>query len=163
MPPQVSLPSLQGGSPCKAIARRRRARLHAVLLATSALASVALAAAANAADATWSGATNDYNAAANWNAGAGPAPGAGDTATFTAAGVTKDVVFSEFTTTLGGISMTAGAGDYIFTSDAKIVIFDGTGISVGNGASLTLNVNDGGDTFFQGNSTAGQAQINING
>src|SRR6266436_9144836 len=104
MTPQVSLPSLQGGSPRKAIARRRRARLHAVLLATSALASVALVAAANAADATWSGATNDYNAAANWNAGAGPAPGGGDTATFTAAGVTKDLVFSQDITGTSGLS-----------------------------------------------------------
>src|SRR5260370_31603602 len=159
MTPPVSLPSLQGGSPCKAIARRRRARLHAVLLATSALAAVALAAAANAADATWSGATNDFNTETNWSGGALPST---DGIAMFNASTQQNISFSK-NTTLGGISMTAGAGDYIFTGDAKIVtfnivIFDGTGISVGNEASLPPKVRHRGGALFQGTTTAGQDQ-----
>src|SRR6266436_1657116 len=153
MTPQVSLPSLQGGSPRKAIARRRRARLHAVLLATSALASVALAAAANAADATWSGATNDYNAAANWNA----APGDGDTATFTAAGVTKDVVFSQDFTGMGGWSVTGG--NYTFDVNGHLLFVEGD-VSIQNGASATIIVSKGGMLDID-NAAVGQANIRI--
>jgi autotransporter-associated beta strand protein len=133
-----------------------------MLLATSALASAALPTTMVHADnATWLGtpADGNFNNAANWDVGVPDG-----TATFNASN-TKDIQFT-LPTTLGGITVmtpaTSGAGDYAFTTTNVGLTFTGAGLSVGSGASLTLNVNGGIVVEFQGSSTAGQAQININ-
>jgi autotransporter-associated beta strand protein len=138
----------------------RRASLRAVLLATSALAALS-ASAAHAADATWIGPTGsaNFNDNANWSAAQ---PGSGENATFDGAlGTEKNVTFS-FATTVGGIAVTSSAGDYTFTSNAEGLTFDGAGLSVGSGASLTLTMNGANFSQFRNKSTAGQATININ-
>jgi autotransporter-associated beta strand protein len=130
-----------------------------VLLASSALVSAALSTAvAHAGDATWLAAPADgnFNNAANWNGGVPDG-----TATFNASD-TRAITFNDFTTVVGGIAVTSGAGAYAFDTNGNNVTFTGAGLSVGNGASLTFT-NSGGATEFRGKSTAGQAQISITG
>jgi autotransporter-associated beta strand protein len=138
-------------------APRGALRLRIVLLATSALVSAALSttvAHADPVDATWIAAagTGDFNKAANWDGNAVP----DGTATFnkSAAGV---VLFTQ-NTTLGGITVNPNEGNYNFTNKAGLVLdFNGAGLSVGSGSSLTLfNTSI---TNFVGNSTAGQSHI----
>jgi autotransporter-associated beta strand protein len=68
-------------------------------------------------------------------------------------------------TTLGGITVTSDAGDYAFTTNNVGLTFTGAGLSVGSGASLTLNVNgpsiDPGGVLFEGSSTAGSSKWNV--
>jgi len=52
----------------------------------------------------------------------------------------QDVRFT-LPTTLGGITVTSGAGAYTFTTNQVGPHFSGDGLSVQSGASLTLNVN----------------------
>jgi autotransporter-associated beta strand protein len=149
-------------------AASRRARLRAVLLATSALATAALPitiAHADPVDATWlatqpdDGGKGDFNSADHWmqTPGAAHIPPTG-TATFGASD-TREIHFSDGIT-LGGIAVTSSAGDYTFDTHGNFITFTGTGLSVGSGASLTFNIN-GGSTIFNGTSTAGQATINV--
>jgi acetyltransferase-like isoleucine patch superfamily enzyme len=161
MTPQVSLPSLHGGGSRKSTARRRRARLHALLLATSALASAVLSIAiARADDAVWrdNAASGDFNTATNWSGNTVPD---GSTATF-GASIQQNISFSQ-NTTLDGISLLLGAGNYTFTN-VHDVAFDGAGLSAGNGASITFNntvdTNGIGILTFINSSTAGFATIN---
>ena len=147
----------------------RRSSLRAILLATSALASAALpitVAHADPVDATWlptqpvDGDNGNFNNASHWTAVPNGAQSPDGTATFNASD-TRTITFNDFTT-VGGIAVTSGAGEYKFDTNGFGVTFNGAGLSVGNGASLTLN-NNFGSTTFSGNSTAGQALINING
>jgi autotransporter-associated beta strand protein len=134
-----------------------------MLLATSALASAALPTTkVHAVDATWNPVVdNNFNDNGNWTDAAGGASVVPDgNATFNASN-TRDIQVT-VPTTLGGITVTPGAGDYAFTTTNVGLTFTGAGLSVGSGASLTLNVNGGIVVEFQGSSTAGQAQININ-
>jgi len=82
-------------------------------------------------------------------------------ATFNASNI-QDVTFTACQPLLGGITVTSGAGAYTFTTNQVGLTFSGDGLSVQSGASLTLNVNAPVPVSFTGNSTAGQAQININ-
>jgi autotransporter-associated beta strand protein len=162
MTPQAS--HLSAHTDSRRAAPRRRSRLRAILLATSALASAALpATVAHAADATWlttqppnDNDTGNFNNANHWDNGV---PDGGN-ATFNDSD-TKDITF-KMPTTLGGITVTSGAGGYTFTTNQVELTFSGDGLSVQSGASLTLNVNAPVPVSFTGNSTAGQAQININ-
>jgi hypothetical protein len=160
MPPQVSLPSFQGRSPRKSTARRRQpSRLHALLLATSALVSAALTTAAHATDATWlaNPASGDFNTATNWNGNAVP----DGTAFFNTRSSQRDITFSSENTTLGGIRITAVpvTADYTFTNDAThTVTLNGIGLTHDNAPSLTFNNN--GTLNFQNKSSAGNADIN---
>jgi autotransporter-associated beta strand protein len=154
MTPQTSYSSHQTAT---GRAAPRRARLRAVLLATSALAALP-ASVAHAADATWiaPAGNTDFNTGANWSGSARP----DGNATFDGVASTqKDVTFSD-NATLGGIAVTSGAGDYTFDTNGNAVVFNGAGLSVGSGATLKFT-NSGGATDFFRNSTAGQSQIFI--
>jgi autotransporter-associated beta strand protein len=159
MRPQASHSSAHTGS--RRTAPRRTSRLRIMLLATSALAALPMTA-AHAGDATWltaqpvDGDGGNFNNANHWNGGVPDG-----TATFNASD-TRDIVFT-VPATLGGITVTSGAGDYAFTTNQVGLTFDGAGLSVGSDASLTLNLNGPSFVHFTGSSTAGQAQINING
>jgi autotransporter-associated beta strand protein len=139
----------------------RRASRHAILLATSALVSLALPTmAAHALDQTWTGSQDgNFNNANNW--GGNPPPnGTTDTATFNA-NADNNIQFTT-ATTLGALTLNPNAGTYSFDTNGKAIAFDGA-ISVGSGASLTLNYNGSNGITFEGSSTAGQAKINVLG
>ncbi|WP_421998886.1 autotransporter outer membrane beta-barrel domain-containing protein [Reyranella sp.] len=122
-------------------------------------------------DATWNATatvagpvagTFDFNAAANWTPGAVPT----GTASFGAT-TTPNLSFST-STTLGGLTLNAGASDYTFTHTNSVpsasVRIDGAGIVV-NGGSVTIinDVGSGAHVFtFAGSSTAGNASITNN-
>ncbi len=140
MSPQASHSSHQTATPRAA---RRRASLRAVLLATSALASAAMpitAAHADPVDATWlatqpdDGDPGNFNNADHWTAVPNGAQFPDGTATFNANKI-HDITFND-TTTVGGITVTSGAGDYTFDTQGNNVTFTGAGLSVGSGASL---------------------------
>jgi autotransporter-associated beta strand protein len=160
MTPQTSYSSHQTAT---GRAAPRRASLRAVLLATSALASAALsiavAHAADPVDATWLEHGDDgiFNVLANWSGGNVP----NGTATFGKSDIQTGIIFAD-NTTLGGMTVTSGAGDYSFDTNGFDVAFSGAGLSVGSGATLTINVNGFSQTGFGGSSTAGQATINVN-
>ena len=161
MSPQASHSSHQTDTRRAAL---RRASLRAILLATSALAIAALpATVARAADgdATWLGTQPDdgdkgnFNNVLHWDSVIPTG-----TATFNASD-TRAITFNDFTT-LGGIAVTSGAGGYTFDTNGFDITFNGAGLSVGSGASLTFTNSGGSFTFFEGSSTAGQATINVN-
>jgi hypothetical protein len=131
-----------------------------MLLATSALAALPMTA-AHAGDATWNPGSADFNIGTNWT-GTPDKKVPDGTATFNANASIKQAIIFNQTTTLGGMTLTQGAGDYTFGTNAQDITFTGAGLSVGSSASLTLNNNGGSNTTFSGNSTAGQALININ-
>jgi outer membrane autotransporter protein len=142
----------------------RRASLRAILLATSALASAAVPiTVAHADDATWlatqpvDGDAGNFNNLNHWTAPDGSHVLPNGTATFNASD-TRAITFND-TTIVDGIAVTSGAGAYTFDTNGNNVIFTGAGLSVGSGASLAFTNNS--FTTFQGNSTAGQAQISI--
>jgi autotransporter-associated beta strand protein len=147
----------------------RRASLRAVLLATSALASAALPATiahADPVDATWlatqpdDGDLGNFNNAGHWTAVPNGAQSPDGTATFNTT-FTPTVTFTD-TTTVGGIAVSSGTGDHTFDTNGWNVTFTGAGLSVGSGATLTLNVNGFSEVDFNSSSTAGRATININ-
>ena len=61
------------------------------------------------------------------------------------------------------MTVTSGAGDYKFNTNNQDLTFTGAGLSVQDGASLTLNNSSGSKTTFSGNSTAGASTINNDG
>jgi uncharacterized protein with beta-barrel porin domain len=130
-----------------------------MLLATSALASAALPAMAAPGDATWNPGNADFNADANWTGTPDKKTPIG-IATFNASSQ-QTITFSK-DTSLGGMTVNQGAGDYIFDTNGTAITFTGAGLSVGSSASLVLNNNGASLTTFSGDSTAGQALININ-
>jgi len=144
-------------------APRGALRLRIVLLATSALVSAVLPTTfAHAGDAAWSAtpANGDFNRAANWDGNAVP----DGNATFSASNI-QDIKFNQ-TTTLGGMAVTSGAGAYTFDTNGQNVTFNGAGLSVQSGASLTLNNGatiNGAIIQFLGTSTADQAHITNDG
>jgi autotransporter-associated beta strand protein len=165
MTPQISHASHQ-------TATRRRAAtgraIRAALLATSALASAALSMtavhAADPVDATWlttqpaDGDTGNFNNANHWTALPGGQDFPDGTATFNKS-TTSTITFSQ-NTTVGGIAVTAGAGDYTFNTNHE-VDFTGAGLSVGSGASLTFNLSGHSQSSFENQSTAGQAKFSL--
>src|SRR5947209_5683232 len=138
------------------VAGRRPSWLRAALLA-----SVALATAAHAQDATWreNPKSGDFNTPDNWNGNA--LPGLLGTAIFNASSQ-RDIGFSR-DTTLGGISLTAGAGAYTFNNSNNTIILIGVGLNVANGASITVNNTSNGGFFFTQGSTAGNSVLNNSG
>ena len=160
MTPQASHSSPHTDS--RRAAPRRASRLRIMLLATSALASAALPAMAAPGDATWNPGNADFNADANWTGTPDKTTPVG-IATFNASSQ-QTITFSK-ATTLGGITVTSDAGDYAFTTNNVGLTFTGAGLSVGSGASLTLNVNgpsiDPGGVLFEGSSTAGSSKWNV--
>ena len=153
MRPQATHPSPQADN--NRAARRRASRLRSMLLATSALASAALpTAVARAADATWLAAPtdNDFNFVANWNGGVPDG-----NATFNAS--TQQSIIFTTSTTVGGMTVTSGAGDYTFNTNSHALTFTGAGLSVQDGASLTLNNSSLTLTTFSGDSSAGASTI----
>jgi autotransporter-associated beta strand protein len=130
---------------------RRSSWLRAALLA-----SVAFTTAAHAqpVDATWleKPASGDFNTAGNWGGSAVPT----GTATFNASSQ-QNIGFSQ-TTTLGGVSVTAGAGAYTFSTNRNFVTFNSAGLNAANGASISFN-NAGGVLTFLGGSTAGNSVL----
>ncbi len=125
-----------------------------MLLATSALASAALPAMAAPVDAVWSEnpGSGDFNTANNWVGSAVP----NGIATF-ATSNTRDVTVTQ-NVTVGGMTLTAGAGNYTFTVEGNLHIGD-SGIDVQNGASATIVVAHG--VAFNGSSSAGTTNIII--
>jgi autotransporter-associated beta strand protein len=160
MKPQTSHSSHQTAA---GRAAPRRAGLHAVLLATSALASAVLSTTvAHAADAAWAPGDNDFNNAANWDAGGGlhlvPTFG---TATFDASSQ-RQVQFSADTTFLNSITLNPGAGDYSFDTNGHDVSFGGVGgLRAGGNASITFHNTAGGTLEFEGGQSA-QGNVTVN-
>ena len=141
-----------------------RWRLRTVLLATSALASVGLMTAAHAADATWlaNPASGNFGDAANWDVGIVPSDGVG-TATFNASSQ-RDILLTGSNQngflSIGALSVTAGAGNYTFTTaggSSNHLDISGAGLNAANGASIRL-INNSIATFLNG-SSAGNASI----
>jgi autotransporter-associated beta strand protein len=144
-----------------------------VLLATSALVSAALpitVAHADPVDATWLGVQPVDGDAGNFNndnhwissngVGIQHVTPDGGIATFTFnVGGPQTITFSK-NTSLDGMTVNQGAGDFIFDTNGKDITFTGAGLSVGSGASLTLNNHNSFVAFSGNNSTAGEAQIN---
>jgi autotransporter-associated beta strand protein len=137
-----------------------------MLLATSALASAALpttlAHADPVVDATWlptqpvDGDAGNFNNRSHWTTPDGTPTIPTGTATFNASNI-RAITFNDLTTTVGGIAVTSGAGDYKFETNGKSITFNGAGLSVGSGASLTINNRDGGTVIFSDSSKAGHA------
>src|SRR5882724_7403903 len=156
MTPQAS--HLSAHTDSRRAAPRRSSRLRAILLATSALASVALPATlAYAGDATWTPGSTDFNIGDNWTGTPDKTVPIDGTATFNASSQ-RAIVFTE-STSVGGMTVTSGAGDYTFDTNNQNLTFTGAGLSVQGGASLTLNNNGGSNTIFSGNSSAGASTI----
>jgi autotransporter-associated beta strand protein len=159
MKPQASHSSHQTAT---GRAAPRRARLRAVLLATSALASAVLSTTiAHAADATWGPGDNNFNNDANWRTlGGDPAatPGTNDTATFDGSGQPQ-VQFTAGATSIGKIAV--NAGDYSFDTMGHDVTFTGNGLFAGGGASITFHNAAGGTLEFDGGQSA-QGNVTIN-
>lgn len=160
MKPQASHSSRQTA----ASRTTRRAPLHAILLATSALASAALSTTAVRAadgDATWlatqpdDGDKGNFNNVSHWDSTVPTG-----TATFNASS-SQQITFGQ-DTTLGAISATSGAGDYRFDVGATTLTFTGLGIVVADGASVTLVASDfSSGIIFRNNSSAGRATISL--
>jgi hypothetical protein len=124
----------------RCVVGRRPSWLSAALLASVALAT---AAHAQTTDGTWLGTvTGDFNTTGNWSTNAVPT----GTATFNAS--SQRVVGFSQDTTLGGISLTAGAGAYTFNNSNNLVQLDGAGLNAANGASITVNNVGSGRLFF---------------
>ncbi|MFL6543133.1 MAG: PEP-CTERM sorting domain-containing protein [Chthoniobacterales bacterium] len=84
----------------------------------------------------WANTGTDYNAAASWNAGAGPAPGAGDVGQFSAAAVTQPNLTSSLSNA-GLYFFGTGTSGYDVTGSAGIVLTL-TGVST-SGSGGTSN------------------------
>jgi autotransporter-associated beta strand protein len=136
---------------------RRPSGLRAALLA-----SVALATAAHAqtdVSATWlaNPASGDFNSASNWSGNAVPTGPTG-TATFNASSQ-RDIGFSR-DTLLGGISVTAGAGDYTFSNPLGLgVSVLGSGFGVVGGTSITFR--NSGALVFDGSTAANSGLVKL--
>ncbi len=160
MTPQAS--HLSAHTDSRRAAPRRSSRLRAILLATSALASVALPATlAYAGDATWTPGSTDFNIGDNWTGTPDKTVPIAGTATFNASSQ-RAIVFTE-STSVGGMTVTSGAGDYTFDTNNQNLTFTGAGLSVQGGASLTLNNSFFALTTFSGNSSAGASTITNDG
>jgi len=160
MTPQAS--HLSAHTDSRRAAPRRSSRLRAILLATSALASVALPATlAYAGDATWTPGSTDFNIGDNWTGTPDKTVPIDGTATFSASSQ-QDIIFTT-STTVGGMTVTSGAGDYTFNTNNQALAFTGAGLSVQGGASLTLNNSGGSTTIFSGDSSAGASRITNDG
>src|SRR6266478_3644397 len=158
MTPQSS--HLSAHTDSRRAAPRRSSRLRAILLATSALASVALPATlAYAGDATWTPGSTDFNIGDNWTGTPDKTVPIDGTATFSASSQ-QDIIFTT-STTVGGMTVTSGAGDYTFNTNNQDLTFTGAGLSVQGGASLTLNIT--GSSTFSGDSSAGASRITNDG
>jgi len=160
MTPQAS--HLSAHTDSRRAAPRRSSRLRAILLATSALASVALPATlAYAGDATWTPGSTDFNIGDNWTGTPDKTVPIDGTATFSASSQ-QDIIFTK-STSVGGMTVTSGAGDYTFDTNNQNLTFTGAGLSVQGGASLTLNNSGGSKTIFSGDSSAGGSTITNDG
>jgi autotransporter-associated beta strand protein len=157
----VSQASLSSHPTATSRAACRRASRRVLLLATSALATLALPtiAGAQAINGTWGPATPsnpaNFNDNTNWVGGTAP-NGNNDTATFNA-NATNNIQFTAATTLS---ALTVNSGSYTFDTNGNEVAFTSAGLSVGSGASVAFTVNTS-NLNFNGNSTAGQANITI--
>ncbi len=123
------------------------------LLMGVALAALGLPHEASAQDATWTGATADFNTGAHWNSGTVPT----GTAFFGASGASALTLSTD--TVIGGWTFNTGAQDYNFETNSYLLSFTGTGITI-NGGSATIT--NGGNTYFYNSSSAGNAAITNN-
>jgi autotransporter-associated beta strand protein len=131
--------------------RMRHSGLRTALLASSALLAAALP--VRAQDANWSPGSGNFNNPSNWDTGLVPT----GTAFFGTASKT-DLFFSA-NTLIGGWTFNAGADDYTFTNNRKLM-FDGAGIVINGGSATITNK----DTLRLGNSSsAGNATITNKG
>jgi autotransporter-associated beta strand protein len=136
-------------------------RLRAALLTSTALALAWMlpATPSHAQDATWlaNPGSGDFNTGANWT----PATVPTGTAFFGTSSTTS-LTFSQAITTVGGLTLNAGASNYTFTSGQQLY-FDGAGIAINGGSANIINNTDSGQIFFTHSATAGTASITNDG
>jgi autotransporter-associated beta strand protein len=104
-------------------------------------------------DATWTGASNNFNTAGNWT----PATIPTGTAFFGTSTITS-LSFSA-DTTLGGFTFNPGAAAYTFSNSHHLVL-NGAGIVINGGSATITNTSS---LAFTGTSTAGSATIGNHG
>lgn len=139
----------------------RDQRLAALLLAAT-----MPIAAAHGQDATWIGATGNWNASANWSPQTQPM----DTATFDKSGITTAITFSATTTSIGTMLFNGGGSNYTFTLNAvgvpnQTLVINGGGVSSQSGApniNLFGGLGSPADLQFENSSAAGSAIVNNN-
>lgn len=150
----------------------RQHQLYASTAIAVVLAAYAAPHAASAQDATWAGATADFNTAANWT----PATVPTGTAFFGASGPAA-LSFSA-NTNFGGWTFNADAQAYTISNSGWQLSFTGAGIMVNGGSADIANagnlmfsnsssagtatITNGGGLMFVDNSTAGSATITNN-
>lgn len=116
---------------------------------------------AYAQDATWAGATDDWNDPTNWTPNAPPFGPTG-TAIFGAAGSTN-VIFSQAVTAVGAIQFAAGAQQYAINVCAcQELQFTGAGI-INNSGQTQQFVNEGFVTFLASSTAGNAAFVNVFG
>jgi autotransporter-associated beta strand protein len=134
-------------------ARRTQAAVRTALLTSCALIAAALPAAAQ--DATWKAVDGNFNNPNNWDNPPGAVPTG--TAFFNTSNV-KDIFFSA-KTLIGGWTFNAGADDYTFTNNRRL-IFKGAGIVINGGSAAITNKDI---LRFRNSSSAGNASITNKG
>ena len=112
-------------------------------------------------DATWlaAPASSDFNTGTNWSGSTTP----GGTASFGASSTTS-LTFSSGLTFIGGLTFNAGAPAYtLTTSGIQGLAITGAGIVNNSANAPTLIVNGGNGLSFSGSSSAGNANVVVNG
>jgi autotransporter-associated beta strand protein len=112
-------------------------------------------------DATWLAApgSSDFNTGTNWSGGTAP----GGTASFGASSTTS-LTFSSGVTFIGGLTFNAGAPAYtLTTSGIQGLAITGAGIVNNSANAPTLIVNGENGLSFSGSSSAGNANVVVNG
>ena len=141
------------------IAATRGTFSRAALLGSVCFSAVAILVpnATHAQDATWVGATSDWNTPLNWTPAIVPL----NTATFSNTGVTN-VSISGPATSIGTIQFTAAAPAYSFAVNFTLFEINGSGI-VNNSAFAPSFTNNGAITFTNSSSAGNSAIINNGG
>jgi autotransporter-associated beta strand protein/T5SS/PEP-CTERM-associated repeat protein len=151
--------AIHGGSILVPIAATRGTFSRAALLGSVCFSAVAILVpnATHAQDATWVGATSDWNTPLNWTPAIVPL----NTATFSNTGVTN-VSISGPATSIGTIQFTAAAPAYSFAVNFTLFEINGSGI-VNNSAFAPSFTNNGAITFTNSSSAGNSAIINNGG
>jgi hypothetical protein len=151
--------AIHGGSILVPAAATRGTFSRAALLGSVCFSAVAILVpnATHAQDATWVGATSDWNTSLNWTPAIVPL----NTATFSNTGVTN-VSISGPATSIGTIQFTAAAPAYSFAVNFTLFEINGSGI-VNNSAFAPSFTNNGAITFTNSSSAGNSAIINNGG
>jgi autotransporter-associated beta strand protein/T5SS/PEP-CTERM-associated repeat protein len=151
--------AIHGGSILVPAAATRGTFSRAALLGSVCFSAVAILVpnATHAQDATWVGATSDWNTPLNWTPAIVPL----NTATFSNTGVTN-VSISGPATSIGTIQFTAAAPAYSFAVNFTLFEINGSGI-VNNSAFAPSFTNNGAITFTNSSSAGNSAIINNGG